>query len=383
MKVMDEKLKYKQILADFLDEYETEMIIEWSRKIKVQETDPYKDKIREDGQKMYAAIINCIKREFSENDMKQMAQNVAKEQLEANVNIGDLLYNINFGRQIMLKWIFTVDFTTDQLLVVIEEINHYFDCFSYYAVTIYTNYKNDMLEEKSLLINKDRKDKMALLGQISSSFVHEFRNPLTAVIGFNKLLKNENPTMKYLDIIDYELNQLNFRITQFLHTSKVKFGEEKRVAIHINELIDEIQRLCFASLVDSNIEIEVDVSPNLIVIVGRDGLKQVLLNLFLNSIDALVGRENKRKIIVNAYVEHKNLIFKITNNGPVIEKEYLETIFEPFFTTKELGVGIGLYVCKKIIESSGGYMVCESTNDRTTFSIIFPENCFCESSVIK
>ncbi|MBR8646281.1 hypothetical protein KEH51_28445 [[Brevibacterium] frigoritolerans] len=97
------------------------------------------------------------------------------------------------------------------------------------------------------------------MGQISSSFVHEFRNPLTAIMGFNKLLKRENPDLKYLDIIDYELNQLNFRITQFLHTSKSDFNEEQREEISVLKLIEEIQELTYANIVDASVNVEIDI----------------------------------------------------------------------------------------------------------------------------
>jgi signal transduction histidine kinase len=101
-------------------------------------------------------------------------------------------------------------------------------------------------------------------------------------------------------------------------------------------------------------------------------LKQVLLNLIINSIDALKSREQPKVLRVLTCTVNNERIIKISNNGPAIASEYLDTIFEPFFTTKELGTGIGLYVCRKIIEANNGYMTCESNEKETTFSIHFP-----------
>ncbi|GAA3326807.1 hypothetical protein GCM10020331_064220 [Ectobacillus funiculus] len=65
---------------------------------------------------------------------------------------------------------------------------------------------------------------------MSASFVHEFRNPLTSIMGFVKLLRADNPELPYLDIISHELDQLNFRISQFLLVSRKEMWDEKRIS---------------------------------------------------------------------------------------------------------------------------------------------------------
>src|SRR5690606_37479598 len=94
------------------------------------------------------------------------------------------------------------------------------DQYLYYSVTCYSDVKNQIIDEKTKFIDTSHKDRLTLLGQMTSSFIHEFRNPLTSIQGFIQLLKSENPQMKYLDIISIELQQLNFRISQFLLLSK-------------------------------------------------------------------------------------------------------------------------------------------------------------------
>ncbi|MDP1421246.1 histidine kinase N-terminal domain-containing protein [Peribacillus simplex] len=373
MELSCEHKKYKHILIQYLEENESVFLNEWNETIKINEIDPYKERIKENGYGMYSLVIQTFKEILSDDVLIKLAYQVAKERLEANINIGDFLYNINLGRNIIIRNVFGANIPINYLQKFINDINLHFDTFSYHAVTRYTNLTNEVIEEKKSYISENHKDKLAVLGQISSSFVHEFRNPLTAIMGFNKLLKRENPSLKYLDIIDYELNQLNFRITQFLHTSKSDFNEEQREEISVLKLIEEIQELTYANIVDASVNVEIDIYPNFVMTASKDGLKQVFLNLFINSIDALKDKEHPRILRINSLIEANERIIRISNNGPAIASELIESIFEPFVTTKELGTGIGLYVCKKIIESNDGYMNCVSNEKLTTFSIHFPK----------
>ncbi|AMM95524.1 hypothetical protein UP17_13265 [Peribacillus simplex] len=366
-------MKYKNVLIQYLEENESLFLNEWNKTIKIDEIDPYKERIKENGYGMYSLVIQTFKEALFEDVLIKLAYQVAKERLEANINIGDFLYNINLGRNIIIRNVFGANIPIYYMQKFINEINLHFDTFSYHAVTRYTNLTNEVIEEKKSYISENHKDKLAVLGQISSSFVHEFRNPLTAIMGFNKLLKRENPGLKYLDIIDYELNQLNFRITQFLHTSKSDFNEEQREEISVLKLIEEIQELTYANIVDASVNVELDIYPNLVMTANKDGLKQVFLNLFINSIDALKDKEHPRILKIDSLIEANEKIIRISNNGPAIASELIESIFEPFVTTKELGTGIGLYVCKKIIERNDGYMNCVSNENLTTFSIHFPD----------
>lgn len=210
------------------------------------------------------------------------------------------------------------------------------------------------------------------MGQMSSSFVHEFRNPLTSVIGFIKLLKADHPELKYLDIIDHELDQLKFRITQFLHTSKVELPEKRKQKVNLNLLFDEILNFLYPSIVDGDVEVGTHFEHQIQVIANRDELKQVFLNILHNSIDAVKARDRPRKINIYGAIDESKVVVHISNNGPMIPARIRKIIFEPFYTTKELGTGIGLFVCKKIIEIHGGTIECSSDHQLTTFSIQLP-----------
>ncbi|MTH53659.1 GHKL domain-containing protein [Bacillus mangrovi] len=371
---MDRSLleSHKKILVRFLEEQQSHFLSEWHRTIFIRKVDPHKEKIKENGTQMYSLIKEAVGGKLSDESMKALAHKVAHERLEANSNIGDFVYNVNAGRSLLVRNIFHTDIPVKDLGFFISHMNQQFDVFIYYAVTQYTNLKNKVISEKNTYIHENHKDKLALLGQMSSSFVHEFRNPLTSVMGFVKLLKNDHPELQYLDIINHELNQLNFRITQFLHTSKADFNGTEKEDTEIAKLFDDIRELTYPSIAESDVHVGSSFEDGLVISTYRDELKQVLLNLFINSIDALKQKDKPRNLLVKGFQENGEAFISISNNGPAIPPENISTIFEPFFTTKELGTGIGLYVCKKIVEKHGGSITCSSNEEMTVFTITLP-----------
>jgi signal transduction histidine kinase len=223
-----------------------------------------------------------------------------------------------------------------------------------------------------LFINQSHNDRLSLLGQMSSSFVHEFRNPLTSVIGFIKLLKTEYPALKYMDTIEHELDQLKFRITQFLHTSRLEVVDKEQEEIEMEGLLSEILTFLYPSIVDGDVDVKTTVDSTCKITAVKDEIKQVLVNIILNSVDALKHNVLNKKLALTCENKQHSIVFKISNNGPKIPEEMKEAIFEPFYTTKSLGTGIGLYVCKTLIEKHRGTIYCESNDENTSFIIRLP-----------
>jgi signal transduction histidine kinase len=371
LKSISKHYNHEEIIR-FLEKREARFIEEWYQKIKISETDFNGEKVKENGLQMYALTKNAISSTFCSNELKIFAYKVAEERLQSNINIGDFVYNVNIGRSIILKNVLLSDFPIDEIRLLIDEINGLFDQFCFLAVSRYTDLKDKQLEEKNVFINEIHNDKLAVLGQMSSSFVHEFRNPLTSIMGFTKILKNENPNLNYLDIIEHELNQLKFRITQFLHTSKVEVNVYQRETIQVSALFEDIFQLTYPSIVDYDVNIFSNLNDDIFIDANKEEIKQVLLNIFINSIDALKQKDKPRKLTVKTLQENNSIVIEISNNGPEIPPASLSNIFEPFYTTKELGTGIGLYVCKKIIEKHHGTITSQSNKELTTFTINLP-----------
>ncbi|MEM5011040.1 histidine kinase N-terminal domain-containing protein [Niallia taxi] len=356
----------------FLKEHQSSFIDEWIDISVIESNDPHKEEIKKNAVTMYGLLIKVLEGEYSNTELQEFAYKVGKERLEADINIGDFIYNVNAGRSILIKYCFQANLPAQELESFVNSLNTLFDTFCYHAVKRYTQLKNRELHTKTQYINDNHMDKLAVLGQISSSFVHEFRNPLTAIIGFNKILRDEYPDLKYLDIIQHELNELNFRITQFLHTSKTEIVKKGKENVAIDLLFENLKQLCYASTVDNKINLTIETEKPLFLYTFKDELKQVLLNLIMNSIDALKQMPNGRDLKISSRKSTDEIVFVISNNGPMIEEENTKTIFEPFYTTKELGTGIGLFVCKQIIDKIGGTIYCKSDEDWTSFFIHHP-----------
>ncbi|WP_367749867.1 sensor histidine kinase [Ammoniphilus sp. 3BR4] len=105
-----------------------------------------------------------------------------------------------------------------------------------------------------------------------------------------------------------------------------------------------------------------------------DEFRQVLINILINSLDALIeSPQIDKHIRIGGHAIDKSVVIIISNNGPMIPQESLNSIFEPFFSTKKLGTGIGLYICRKIIEEHHGTLQCESDRNWTRFRMVIPQ----------
>ncbi|WP_226670401.1 histidine kinase N-terminal domain-containing protein [Metabacillus litoralis] len=362
-------------LIRYLEQTQDEILHVWQDSIIIHEDDMFKDSIKENGFHMFHLVIKSLLGETCESEMQKLAYKVANERVMTGSNIGEYVYNVNVGRSIVIKYVNKSGFSIEDLYPIVDRINTYFDRFCFHAVTRYTELKDNELKEKVLFINQSHKDRLTLLGQMSSSFVHEFRNPLTAVIGFMKLLKDENPSLKYMETIEHELEQLKFRITQFLHAARLETVDKPKENIKLADLFTEITSFLYPSIVDGDVDLQTSVDTDCDKIYAKkEEIKQVLVNIILNSIDAVKNNHHTNRklfILCKSNVEH--ITFTISNNGPQIPKDMQCHIFEPFYTTKSLGTGIGLYVCKTIIEKHNGTIRCESDSQQTSFIINLPK----------
>ncbi|WP_445614125.1 histidine kinase N-terminal domain-containing protein [Geobacillus sp. YF-1] len=347
-------------------------LVEWRQQMKIAQDDKYIDLVEQNGLAVFELVKEALLRSPSSEAVECLANKIAKERAEMNAGIGALVYNVNLGRRLVIHHALTAPLSISALAPLIGHLNELFDQFLFHAVTKYSELKEKELREKNMLIARSHQDRLTLLGQMSSSFVHEFRNPLTAVIGFIQLLKFEHPDLPYLDIIDHELQQLKFRISQFLHASRKEIVESEKETFSLHRLLEEIIDFLYATIVDCDVNISLAIDESIHIFAYKDQIRQVVVNILLNSIEAVKEKEKPRRIEIAARRQDADIIIDITNNGPAIPADIVETIFEPFFTTKKLGTGIGLYICKNIIADHGGDICCFSNANRTTFSIRLP-----------
>jgi signal transduction histidine kinase len=348
------------------------LVKNWVAQAVISDDDPFKSEIIINGTKLIDFTLLFIEGKINEDQVKDLAHKIALERAKASANIGDFVYNSNIGRSELFKNLSEFEESISLLQPLINKINYVFDQFIYFTVKQYSFLITQDIEEKKQFIDETHKERLTILGQMSASFVHEFRNPLTSIIGFVKLLKGDYPQLKYLDIIDHELHQLNFRIDQFLHVSK-KDHDQMVESFLINDLFKEITEFLYPSIVNSNVILQEGISEKIYIPGFRNELRQVLLNILMNSIDALAENDGQKTIHYQVSDLKDMIEIQIRNNGPKISEESIRTIFEPFVTTKNHGTGIGLFVCKQIIEKHDGKIKCFSDDEWTAFYITLPK----------
>ncbi|MBM7691763.1 two-component system sporulation sensor kinase A [Peribacillus deserti] len=215
-----------------------------------------------------------------------------------------------------------------------------------------------------------KSEKLALLGQMAAGIAHEIRNPLTSIKGFIQLFQANYPQEKYTEIVLSELERINSIVGEFLVLAKptaAVFAEQD-----VKILIKDVVTLINNQSMLNNVQIFVEFDRHLpMVSCEEKQIKQVLLNLLQNSIEAMPKGGN-----IDVRVKEKEegkISIQIIDQGIGIPEERISTLGEPFYTTKEKGTGLGLMTCYKIIEGHNGKLNIESKlNEGTTIEIILP-----------
>jgi signal transduction histidine kinase len=250
--------------------------------------------------------------------------------------------------------------------------------------------KRDVTMEKEYQAKYYQAEKMATIGLLAAGVAHEINNPLAAISGFSEALKRRIPALgtqlkknadKAIleDFTDYtttileECNRCRDIVGNLLSFSSQKTC--KFNTIDLNSLVtDSLKILHHQIKLRPGINLVLDLDPMPVTIRGAQGeLKQVLLNLVLNAMDAIEAAGN---ITIRTRLErpgHAALIVEDTGQG--IPPETLGKLFIPFFTTKTKGhsIGIGLSICYNIIQHHGGeILVCSESGKGSIFKVMLP-----------
>ncbi|MCA0987769.1 histidine kinase N-terminal domain-containing protein [Guptibacillus algicola] len=375
---MENNKQFEQQLAAFLKDSQPNIVQKWLSIAKLSKEDPYYEEIIQNGKRTVELISHYILTE-DESWIVTLTKKIATERIQANVNIGEFVANINSGRSVVISVLNESDFNRNDLSRALHIINNYFNSYLYHSVTEYTKLKDSIIQDKNLFIKEMHSDRLTILGQLGASFAHEFRNPLTSIKGFLKLLEdqpNEEALRKhYFEIINEEMNNLEEKVRQFLFLSKMRGIDDAPTKLNMSGLLEYSVQILYPRLLESNIEVSTDISSHLTVCGVDEQLKQVILNILINSIEELNEKNQEpRTIKVKGFVDDDSVVTHISNNGKPIPSHLVESIFEPFISTKELGTGLGLSVCKQIIEKHNGTISVRSDEDETTFVIKLPHS---------
>lgn len=215
-------------------------------------------------------------------------------------------------------------------------------------------------------------EKLAMVGQLAAGAVHEIKNPLTSVKGFIQLLQKESessPKAEYFKIIIDEIDRVNNIVNEFLQLAKP--AQPKRKPADLKKLWEDIRLLVENKAFLHQIKIIEDLPRRIKpVLLDCEQIKQVLINVVLNSFEAMPEGGNLTvRLYENDYETAACL--EISDTGIGMDEETARRIFVPFFTTKETGTGLGLAVSAAIIENHGGHMEMTSQIGAGTTTLIY------------
>jgi C4-dicarboxylate-specific signal transduction histidine kinase len=206
-------------------------------------------------------------------------------------------------------------------------------------------------------------NRVAAMGQLTASIAHEVNQPIAAAI------TNAEAALLWLGAQSPDLEEareaIGLIVKDVSRAGKVigrirdliKKAPARRDHVDINEAIREVIELTRGEAAKNRASVQMSLTEGLPIIEGdRVGLQQVVLNLVVNSIQAMCAvAEGRREIfITTARGESNGVMVAVNDSGPSLPAESLERLFAPFYTTKPDGLGMGLSICRSIIEAHGG-----------------------------
>lgn len=215
--------------------------------------------------------------------------------------------------------------------------------------------------------------KLAAIGELASNVAHEINNPLTSILGYAELLREESDlsgVLRDIEIIEKESLRARDIVHQLLEFSRKRALSMEMVKI--NSILKDVIGLVSIQLKDTKIKIMESYGDIPLIEGDANQLKQVFLNIINNAIFAL---QDEGVLEISTYSKQDNIYITISDTGKGIPKEIMSRLFEPFFTTKkEKGTGLGLSISYKIVQSHNGRIEVESEENKgSKFTVILPE----------
>ena len=233
-------------------------------------------------------------------------------------------------------------------------------------------------------VNELARMNLATAGELSASIAHEIRQPLAAISvsgqaglrWLQRKVPDLDETRKALEAVIKESHHAD----DVIKSVRAMFTRQStaRRPVDLNQLVRQVLALTARSINSNNILLHRDLAEDVPLLVMADPvqLQQVILNLVMNAVEAMSHAEPGGRVLqLQTKVDHSagTVSLRVLDSGPPVDPEVVQKMFQPFFTTKSSGMGMGLSICKTIVEAHGGRLTATANNPHgMEFQIILP-----------
>jgi C4-dicarboxylate-specific signal transduction histidine kinase len=223
--------------------------------------------------------------------------------------------------------------------------------------------------------------RLATAGELSASIAHEISQPLFAILvnakAGERLLAEEQPPLEEIKQLLGEIRRDNERASEVIRKLRELLGKHRieMQSLDVNDVVTGVLSFIAVTIRHRGVSILTELSARLPAICGdRVQLGQVLMNLFMNAIDAMAEMppERRRLTVSTATTDEGSVEVAVSDNGPGIAQEHLGQLFDAFFSTKREGMGLGLSIAQSIVQAHDGCLTAESSADGATFRVTIP-----------
>ncbi|PDY91689.1 sporulation kinase [Bacillus anthracis] len=234
---------------------------------------------------------------------------------------------------------------------------------------VFQVYLTEYLNENAILRTEMQKsEKLNIVSELAASVAHEVRNPLTVVRGFIQLLESTEDVKNkdYMRLVLAELDRAEQIISDYLNLARPQI--EKKEHICLSAQLIEMTTLMSSFAAMQGVYLQVEISECLYTIGDKTKLKQAIMNVVKNGIEAIQG--NKGYLKVTAMQKDETIVIRVKDSGVGMTKEQLARLGQPYYSLKEKGTGLGLMVTFSILQAHNGTLEYKSESGKGTEAII-------------